>query len=286
MLDKVWLDNRSMEVKMISPEVRDKFKNLLTAGVNAALANGVPVTAIGLIEDNKPVGALAGLVEEGDIFSVMSLYVAPEYRRRGGGTLLIETLAMILEDLDFPPAVLSYIEGEGESDTIGPFMDALGIPEDRGGEELYYGRLSAYRDYGFGNSVVPGVEVKKTSKLKSDEMNMLKQLIRMNATGVRGGSLTSLKPDKDLSSVITDLGIIEGFMIAGHTKKHPEDLTIHLSGELSEEYLTAFMEELIGNLASESEADFGIRIPVPDDRYAYFFENIDGVRDIQHAYLL
>ncbi|SCY59152.1 Acetyltransferase (GNAT) family protein [Lachnospiraceae bacterium XBB2008] len=275
-----------MEARIISPDVRDRFKKLITDGVNAALANGIPVIAIGLTEDDLPVGALAGLLEEGDIFSVMSLYVDPKYRRRGGGTLLIESLGKLLDDQNLPPAVLSYIEGEGDMDTIAPFMDALGIAEDMGGEKLYYGRLSTYLDYGFGDSYDAGIEVKKVSQLQSVEINAFKQLIHKNSTGVKGGAFTSLKPDKDLSYVISDCGVVEGFMIAGHTKKHPEDLTIRFSEGLSEDRLRAFLEELIGDLASKDDKDFGIRIPVPDDRYAGFFEEIEGVRDIQHDYLL
>ena len=84
-----------MEIGVLTREVLPVFSTLLLPEAAAQLEADEPPLALGLTEDNLACGALAGRME-GDLFAVTSLFVAPDYRRRGGGTMLLRALADVL----------------------------------------------------------------------------------------------------------------------------------------------------------------------------------------------
>ena len=54
----------------------------LCSDVFQLMEQGEPVIALGLLARKLPVGAIAGILDENDIFTVLSFYVAEEYRRK------------------------------------------------------------------------------------------------------------------------------------------------------------------------------------------------------------
>lgn len=101
------------------------FRTLLLPEVGDALAAGEPLTALGLTEDGLALGAAAGHLENGR-FWVRSLYVAPEYRRRGGGRMLVEALGRLAEQFSSGMEIRFTITRE-EHRTLPPFLHALGF---------------------------------------------------------------------------------------------------------------------------------------------------------------
>lgn len=71
------------------------FKTLLLPGVANAICEDEPVTALGLVDRGVAVGAMAGYAD-GDTFVLSSFYVAPAYRKRGGGQQLLDELMEVL----------------------------------------------------------------------------------------------------------------------------------------------------------------------------------------------
>lgn len=275
-----------MEIGIISPEIRDRFNDLMTPSVFSAFSGGAPISAIGLTDNSHPIGALAGMLGQGDIFNVLSLYVEPSHRRRGGGRMLIEGLQSVLEELKLPPAVLSYVEGEGESDTIEDFMKALGIDQDLGAEKLYYGQLGKFSEYGFGDDSGSVTQIKHIAELNKDQLGTLKNLARKAGSEMKGGMLTAFKPQKSISFAVVDDGLVTGFLMAGQAKMFPDDLVVRLSSDLSPDELSDLMDAFVSAAKDSFDLSTALRIPVPDTRYAYIFEKISGVRDIQHDYML
>ena len=91
-----------MKIAMITAETQKYFKSLIPEDVYSAMNYGKPVLALGLMKGKTPIGALTGQINSGesDIFTVSSLYVKPEYRRRMGGMLLVNALQEILDRAD------------------------------------------------------------------------------------------------------------------------------------------------------------------------------------------
>lgn len=137
-----------MEIGWIARETCGIFQTMLLPDVAAALKQGKPLPALGLTEDNVACGAAAGELR-GDVFTVTSFYVAPDYRRRGGGTMLIETLRTLLKE-HCRSLEISYTVTLPEHQTLTPFLTAMGFlcrPDH--GETIYGLTLGSLEDNSF-----------------------------------------------------------------------------------------------------------------------------------------
>lgn len=114
-----------MEIGYINSAQLQFFSNLLLPQTVEAMENGEPITALGVVKDSIACGALAGYLTEGK-FYIDSLYVAPDYRRKGGGRMLIEQITKLLEDEVLVNGLeIHYTVTEEEHETITPFLQAM-----------------------------------------------------------------------------------------------------------------------------------------------------------------
>ncbi|MBQ9442780.1 MAG: GNAT family N-acetyltransferase [Lachnospiraceae bacterium] len=68
----------------------EDISGYLRPEVETVLKKGLPVTAYAAACDGTIAGAIAGAIDN-EVFEIWSLYVDPEYRRRGVGSALIQT---------------------------------------------------------------------------------------------------------------------------------------------------------------------------------------------------
>ena len=112
------------------------FRSLLLPRVVDALTEKEPVTALGLTENGLALGAAAGYLDQGR-FLINSLYVAPDYRRRGGGRLLMETMAKLATGF-CGGMEISFTVTRDEHEALPPFLTALSFQrENDNGENIY-----------------------------------------------------------------------------------------------------------------------------------------------------
>lgn len=130
-----------MKIGVLPPGDPGVFRSLLLPEVAAALTAQEPLTAFGLTQDDLAIGAAAGYLE-GNTFLILSFYIAPDYRRCGGGRLLMETLAKALRG-EASRITLSFTATEPEQEALLPFLDALGfLQEADRGETIYLTSLN------------------------------------------------------------------------------------------------------------------------------------------------
>ena len=131
-----------MNIGILPPGDAGDFQSLLLPETARALAAGEPVTALALTRNDVAIGAVAGYLEN-DCFQISSLYVAPDYRRCGGGRMLLEELRELLEG-HATGMEISFTVTREEHQTLLPFLEVMGFEreEDRG-ETLYLTTLGA-----------------------------------------------------------------------------------------------------------------------------------------------
>ncbi|MCD8325687.1 MAG: GNAT family N-acetyltransferase [Lachnospiraceae bacterium] len=115
------------------------FCSLLLPEAADALAAGEPLTALGLIqeEDELAVGAVAGYLIEENTSQIISLYVAPDYRRQGAGRLLMETLTGLLDEIQTGIRI-DFTVTRKEHEDLEAFLKALGFQDDTNNDENIY----------------------------------------------------------------------------------------------------------------------------------------------------
>ena len=101
------------------------FRTLILPETADALAAGEPVTALALTEGDVAAGVLAGYLE-GEHFAISSLYISPDYRRRGGGRLLMEQLEKILSG-HVRSVQVNMTMSTPEAASLIPFLEKLGF---------------------------------------------------------------------------------------------------------------------------------------------------------------
>ncbi len=109
-----------------------------------ALKKGLPLTAFVAVKDSEAIGAVAGAID-GYIFEIWSIYVDPQYRRQGAGTVLINALEELLESVTEDKTVVAgmpirvrYTSLTEDNRALRPFFLKLGFVEDPIPHPMYY----------------------------------------------------------------------------------------------------------------------------------------------------
>lgn len=123
-------ETRLMHVGLIDKTSLEYFRSLLLPQVVTAVEQELPITVLGLMKGDVACGAAAAWLDSQDTLVIRSLYVAPDYRRQGGGRLLVNSLAALGANL-CDCIQCGYNQTLPEHDTLEPFLTALGFtPEE------------------------------------------------------------------------------------------------------------------------------------------------------------
>lgn len=148
-----------MEIGWIAQDTVEVFHTLLLPETAQALAQGTPVLALGLTQGDTACGAVAGQLS-GPVFFLQSLYVAPNFRRLGGGRSLIKTLCTLLQDR-CTGLEIHYTITQLEHQLLSPFLTAIGFLRLPDSEETLYGltvdRLKNSAFFAKGGKAAPAV---------------------------------------------------------------------------------------------------------------------------------
>ena len=125
-----------MQIGWIGHSELERFGGLLLPEVRAGLERGEPITALGLTDEDRACGAAAAWLRGEGVLEISSFYVAPGYRRRGGGRLLMDTLYRLGQG-HCQTMAIQYTCTQPEHETLAPFLAAMGFVAERGSSDLY-----------------------------------------------------------------------------------------------------------------------------------------------------
>ena len=99
------------------------FGRFIPGDVRDAIKRGEPIAAFGWTVEQIAAGALCGTVRNG-VFEIVSLYVAPSYRKMGGGRFLLEMALTIAEDY-VKEVRIDYLEEDEEHTLLTEFLEHM-----------------------------------------------------------------------------------------------------------------------------------------------------------------
>ena len=181
-----------LQLGCIGSEQLAYFSTLLLPDAVEAIERGEPVTAIGIAHEDTACGAMAGYVENG-CFQVISLYVAPDYRRLGGARLMVSQMEELLKENDIRSIEISFTTVEQENETLVPFLSQMGFMEENDrGRNIYTFTLEQ----------LAGAKAWKPAAMKSLRIRPFSQLSEdvLRAAQKRGIALETPLPECMLTS--------------------------------------------------------------------------------------
>ncbi len=125
-------------ISRITKKGADSAASMLAPEIVSAIKDDLPVTAFAAVNDGVAVGALGGVVNR-NAFEIISVYVAPQDRRKGAGTALMKALFQLCEDMELEVRA-EYTPVDEEGRTLEPFFDFLGFRQ----ESVMFPAYSAY----------------------------------------------------------------------------------------------------------------------------------------------
>jgi GNAT superfamily N-acetyltransferase len=113
------------------------FRSFLPAGVQDLMDADAPLTAIGLVDEETACGILTGYAEDAT-FLINALYVAPDYRNRGGGIELMNALlAVLYDERDILYVRANFTMTCDEHMLLIPFFEACGFEFEEEEQTIY-----------------------------------------------------------------------------------------------------------------------------------------------------
>lgn len=206
----------AMQIGLITGKELPYFASLLLLQTAEQLRAGQPVTALGLVQDQTACGAVAGYLE-GERFLITSLYVAPAYRRRGGGRLLMDTLQSLIEnESGAKEAELRFTVTTEEHRSLLPFLNAIGYSrEDPYGKNIYLTTVEKTADSPF------FAKAKKSGLCLADmddvELALLEKFGPKDSMRLPPRGLRSPGIDRDVSVAAVKDNRLMGLVVCDHS---------------------------------------------------------------------
>ena len=208
-----------MEVTSITEENLQYFRDLILPDVYDALVRGLPVSAVGLVDDGVACGAVAGYID-GTVYHVASLFVAPQYRRKGGATMLLDTIRSAIADIGSVYTMsIDYTVTREDHLTLKPFLDKYGFTEETGDTGIYSVTLEQLKNTPF-FAQSGGHSSSKATPFSEIPPIYIKMLDRsISSAGIRPyeAPLEKADYDPDLSMGIVSNNKVEAFVLFDHS---------------------------------------------------------------------
>lgn len=206
------ISDAPLQLGCIGSEQLAYFSTLLLPDAVEAIEREEPITAIGIAQEDVACGAMAGYVENG-CFQVISLYVAPDYRRLGGARLMVSQMEELLQENDIWSMEISFTTAEPDNETMMPFLNAMGFaPEDDKGRNIYtftLGQLAGAKVWK--PAVSKSLRIRPFSQLSEDVLRAAQKRGIAQGTPLPEETLTSLQLEREISHALIKEGKVEAY---------------------------------------------------------------------------
>ncbi|MCQ2495816.1 MAG: GNAT family N-acetyltransferase [Lachnospiraceae bacterium] len=200
-----------MDVVVINDSNADIFKNLLVKSVYDMIKSGIPVIALGGVEYDMAVAAIAGQVEYGD-FDIKSFFVAPSYRNCGIGSLLLSELEFFLEGKVLK-VTANFAEMDSETSLLSRFLERRFFGRRWEDNPYYKATLGEILDSINGIDMTKSEKIKSIKECRGISLRVWSKELRSNDAPVPDGGLTGDGIEKDISMLRLEKDRVNAFVI-------------------------------------------------------------------------
>ncbi|MCC8140626.1 MAG: GNAT family N-acetyltransferase, partial [Lachnospiraceae bacterium] len=219
-----------MKIGVLPPGDPGVFCPLLLADAAQALTAGAPLTALAATEGDVAIGALAGYLED-EWFRIQSLYVAPQYRRRGAARLLLETLETLLPDT-CAGLVIRFTVTEREHEELCAFLGAMGFADETEGEQnLYMTTLSRLAELPFFGEARTDARLRSFETLDGLTLRIAGRRAMQCGAPLPEGGLAAPGVERRLSTALVRGGTILAYAAFDRSCLHRLTLAAVFAGE-------------------------------------------------------
>lgn len=191
------------------------FRSLLLPEVAERMEDGEAISALAVTIHELAVGAIAGVVT-GSRMEILSLYVAPEYRRQGVGTLLVETMLTLARESSYGVEI-SFTVTEEEHEVLRLFLETLEFKKEEDyGEAIYLTTVGELSNKILKNNTKTNAGVSFFELGTHVLSSTTKQAIHLHEQIPEGG-LEAKTVDRDLSVAIIKNEEVVAYIVIDHS---------------------------------------------------------------------
>ncbi len=197
-----------MEIVNIS-DYYELFSDLLNNIERAQLEYYSNMFGLGVIEEDKAVGKIIFTIDEG-VSEIKSIYVEPEYRRRGFATDLVINAADFVTSQDYCPGFHVEFTCDIEfEDNLLDFFKYLEFDIKKSEDVKTYRTLICDIDVRKLKPAKKGVTIKRYSELTKNEIGLLS----LEPVTIENGYIFSEIIEQDISMAVVEDGKLQAILI-------------------------------------------------------------------------
>lgn len=199
------------EVGYVDVSKPGAFRELISAETEQRLREGEKLSVIGLTYGKYAAGAVAFHMEEEHV-EIISLYVSPDFRRKGGGKILLSVIEKIAEELDSWVSV-SFSAFDEESRTLEALFAAADYElRDDVDYRSYMVTLADCEDSEALKKAPRDNRLKYFSELSETKLKSYNKQAEAKLAPLPVGGLLSEALDRELSVAYEENGRVKGFV--------------------------------------------------------------------------
>ena len=262
-------------ISRITKKGVDSIASMLVPEIVSAIKDDMPVTAFAVVDDKVAVGALGGVVDR-NAFEIISIFVAPQDRRKGAGTALMEALFKLCEGEELEVRA-EYTPLDEEGRTLEPFFEAMGLGQESVTFPTYC--VNDLSNVGIDSrsltgsmsdiialSDAPAGIIDEISKNGENEAGMLRDLRSSISTA-----------DKNLSFIATSKGRIKACVLTEHLGESLLQITPVWGMEDDVPDMKLMISYVFEEFKNTGEQAVSVIIPVLDPATQSIVEDIRGM---------
>ena len=196
-----------MKITVINKENLSAFSSMLHDEDEKRITSGLPVAALGVVDEESAIGVLTGQLSEDDTFTLTNIFVAPGARRMGAGTMLLDALLSVLGSGVSVEAEVFGTEG------LRDFLLSRGFDSYTPDDSLYTMSLMDAIIALEPHIAKLDKKAKSFSQFLPSDVKAAGLLAIRDGLPIPAGGFPSAGIDEDLSSLIYEDGKLGGYLI-------------------------------------------------------------------------